>query len=176
MAFFARFVRTSGRFASPGRAALVAATPVALVAPTVAKAEGSNATYALAAGAALLGYTAYNADAKCNAQEQRLGALEVSAAKKESCAFVFVRTSHLSAAFVCHAFCNYMGLPDLDFAAKPEDLPWLSAREKQVQIHLHKHRVVLYGAHLAGIALFALLLFPITSPAYFHSPFWPLAP
>lgn len=90
-------------------------------------------------------------------------------------AFVFARTAHLSAAVVCHAFCNYMGLPDLDFAAAPDDLPWLSARERLTQVRLHEKRAALYGAHVAGVLLFGLLLAPLTAPTYFASPFWPAA-
>ena len=88
-------------------------------------------------------------------------------------AFVFARTGHLSAAIVCHAFCNYMGLPDLDFAARPEDLPWLSARERLAQVRLHRNAPKLFAAHALGVVLFSAALIPLTSPAYFESPFWP---
>ena len=91
-------------------------------------------------------------------------------------AFVFARTAHLGAAFACHAFCNYMGLPDLDFACVPSDLPWLSKRERLVQVVLHKRRAALFALHGAGIVLFGLLLFPLTTPTTFKSPYWPPRP
>ena len=88
-------------------------------------------------------------------------------------AFVFARTGNLAAAFACHGFCNYMGLPDLDFSCVPSDLPWLSKREKLVQVVLHKHRTLLFALHGAGMALFGALLFPLTRPEAFASPYWP---
>ncbi|EGB12715.1 hypothetical protein AURANDRAFT_19189 [Aureococcus anophagefferens] len=88
-------------------------------------------------------------------------------------AFVFARTGNLAAAFACHGFCNYMGLPDLDFSCVPSDLPWLSKREKLVQVVLHKHRTLLFALHGAGMALFGALLFPLTRPEAFGSPYWP---
>ena len=91
--FFRGAVRQA---AAHGRYAFAAAAPVAMVAaPSVAQAEGgANLGWGAAAGAALLGYTymsAMGSASKCEAQEARLGALEVKAAKKESCAFVFVK-------------------------------------------------------------------------------------
>ena len=69
-----------------------------------------------------------------------------------------------------------MGLPDLDFACVPSDLPWLSKRERLVQVVLHKRRAALFALHGAGIVLFGLLLFPLTTPTTFKSPYWPPRP
>ena len=79
--------------AAKARYAAAASAPVALAVPS-ASCEANNSTYALAAGAALLGYTALSAhstSAKCEAQNARLESLEVGAAKKSSSAFVFIK-------------------------------------------------------------------------------------
>ena len=79
--------------AAKARYAAAASAPVALAVPS-ASCEANNSTYALAAGAALLGYTAFSAhstSAKCEAQNARLESLEVGAAKKSSSAFVFIK-------------------------------------------------------------------------------------
>ncbi|XP_002025360.2 CAAX prenyl protease 2 [Drosophila persimilis] len=72
-------------------------------------------------------------------------------------AFLFARTGHIVAPFVVHAFCNHMGLPDL------QDL-WQQDMWRRVLA------IVLYVAGLAGW----ILLLPIaTSPSvYGNTLYW----
>lgn len=75
-------------------------------------------------------------------------------------AFCFVRTSHLIAAIAPHIYCNHMGLPDVDFLVDHTDLRY------------SRRRFILL-AHLLGILLFILGLFPLTHPRlYPGSYFW----
>mmetsp|Transcript_25824 Transcript_25824/g.79460 ORF Transcript_25824/g.79460 Transcript_25824/m.79460 type:complete len:176 (+) Transcript_25824:327-854(+) len=88
-------------------------------------------------------------------------------------AFLFLRTSHLAAITVCHAYCNHMGLPDFDFLY-PESVDAApSARERDAAVALHRRRRLLVGLHLAGILLFTLALGPLTDPAIYGSFHWP---
>jgi len=73
--------------------------------------------------------------------------------------FIFLRTGHLAAVFVAHAWCNLLGLPSLE---------WLST---QSLTYPHRHSIGV--AFLAGVAGFALALMPLTSPSlYGGSIFW----
>jgi len=63
--------------------------------------------------------------------------------------FVFLRTGHLAAAVVAHAFCNFMGFPD--FSA----------------LSCHPVRGLVRAAFALGIGLFCALLGPLTSPALY---------
>lgn len=61
---------------------------------TCAQAEGGSdkSLYlAMAAGAALFGYGAYKSSSQMASVEERLGAMELKAAKEENCAFVFIK-------------------------------------------------------------------------------------
>jgi len=69
-------------------------------------------------------------------------------------AFLFVRTGHLIAPFLAHAFCNYMGFPRFDLVMD------------------HPHKFVVGGCFLAGFSLFWVLLFPITNPLWYNSIFF----
>mmetsp|Transcript_13634 Transcript_13634/g.43062 ORF Transcript_13634/g.43062 Transcript_13634/m.43062 type:complete len:328 (+) Transcript_13634:45-1028(+) len=90
-------------------------------------------------------------------------------------AFIFTRTGHISAAVACHAYCNYMGLPDISFAWPPDpaQLRWLAKRDRIALVVLHERRYWIFLAYVLGIVLFATRLFPWTSPTFFASPFWP---
>ena len=67
--------------------------------------------------------------------------------------FLLLRTGHAAAPVAAHAVCNYMGFPRFSAIAE----------------HPRHARVVVI-AYLAGIAAFAALLFPLTSPAVFFAP------
>jgi len=68
-------------------------------------------------------------------------------------AFLFLRTGNILAPFLAHAFCNFMGFPDI------QELP----------THSHKQRIV-YG-FIGGMVGFCLLLFPLTNPSFYGSIF-----
>jgi len=69
--------------------------------------------------------------------------------------FVFVRTGHVTAAFLCHAFCNMMGFPRLS---------WLDPN--------YPHRTPIMAAFVVGILCFSFLLGPLLSASIYHS--WPM--
>lgn len=78
--------------------------------------------------------------------------------------FVFLRTGQLWAAFWCHAFCNFMGLPDVSFFSTSKHAP-LSV--------LYPYRFVFLATYLVGIGLFGGLLFKLTEPSFYpNSSFW----
>jgi prenyl protein peptidase len=62
-------------------------------------------------------------------------------------AYIYLRTGSVVAIVLSHAFCNGMGLPDLDFARPDLDFarPFSS---------LYAHRYILGMAHLGGIVCF----------------------
>ena len=85
--------------------------------------------------------------------------------------FVLLRTGHLWAAFVSHAFCNLMGLPDLSFLAAPPP-----AGRGGALSFLHPYRHWLLGGYAASIVGFGLLLFPLTEPTLFGGSYlWDLS-
>ena len=65
--------------------------------------------------------------------------------------FVFLRTGHLSAAVVVHAFCNGMGFPR--FGAVPGQ----------------RHATLITAAFAAGILLFGCMLRPLTAPGLYSN-------
>ncbi|XP_044304660.1 CAAX prenyl protease 2 [Varanus komodoensis] len=68
-------------------------------------------------------------------------------------AFLFIRTGHLIGPVLCHSFCNYVGFPAVGAALE------------------HRHRLLVALFYLLGVALFLLLLHPLTDPAFFgHLP------
>ena len=75
--------------------------------------------------------------------------------------FLFLRTGHLSAACAAHCLCNYMQLPDVLFVVGEGAY----ARLRPIARYL-------LAAYLLGIVLFAALLFPLTRPEWYSSPFW----
>jgi len=66
--------------------------------------------------------------------------------------FLLLRTGHLAAPVTAHVFCNWMGLPDFAGAAR------------------HPRRRLVGAAYVAGVGLFAALLFPLTEPRLFSAP------
>ncbi|ELR22428.1 CAAX prenyl protease 2, putative [Acanthamoeba castellanii str. Neff] len=66
-------------------------------------------------------------------------------------AFLFLRTGHIVAPFLAHAFCNIMGFPAIEY------------------IPSHPHKEKLYIAFVGGLILFFVLLFPLTSPWLYSS-------
>jgi len=69
-------------------------------------------------------------------------------------AFLFFRTGHLVSPFISHAFCNYMGLPEIG------------------RLMRGKYRHILTVAYLAGIAGFITLLMPLTAPEWYSPRIW----
>ncbi|XP_007439099.1 CAAX prenyl protease 2 [Python bivittatus] len=68
-------------------------------------------------------------------------------------AFLFIRTGHLIGPVLCHSFCNYVGFPAVGAALE------------------HPQRFLVAFFYLLGVALFLLLLLPMTDPAFFgHLP------
>jgi prenyl protein peptidase len=66
-------------------------------------------------------------------------------------------TGHLVAPFLAHAFCNHMGFPDF---------PELFAQKQP-------YRTMLMVVFAVGLAMWALLLLPITQPSlYGNQQFW----
>jgi prenyl protein peptidase len=61
-------------------------------------------------------------------------------------AFLLLRTGHLAAAVAAHVLCNFMGFPRFG------------------DIVGHPHARLVGAIYAAGIAAFALLLFPLTAP------------
>eukprot|EP00118_Oscarella_pearsei_P009966 m.58936 g.58936 ORF g.58936 m.58936 type:complete len:284 (+) comp34846_c0_seq8:25-876(+) len=66
-------------------------------------------------------------------------------------AWLFIRTGHLIAPVICHAFCNFMGFPDF---GRIYELP-------------RKQGALLSVAYVAGAIGFIALLNPLTSPKLF---------
>ena len=87
------FARMGGRLLPVGRAASVATLASLSLSSTGAKAESSDKTFYVvgAAAAAAVALGMYGGYAKMQSVEERLGSLEMSAAKAESQAFVFVK-------------------------------------------------------------------------------------
>jgi len=67
-------------------------------------------------------------------------------------AFLFLRTGHLAAVVVAHAFCNFMGLPRF------QDVPG------------HPKAALLVVLFIGGIVGFSVLLHPLTEPALYGYP------
>ncbi|XP_072840505.2 CAAX prenyl protease 2 isoform X1 [Pogona vitticeps] len=68
-------------------------------------------------------------------------------------AFIFIRTGHLIGPVLCHSFCNYVGFPAVGAVLE------------------HPQRLLVVSFYLLGVALFCLLLHPMTDPAFFgHLP------
>lgn len=65
-------------------------------------------------------------------------------------AYLFVRTGHLSAPFIAHAFCNHMGFPDIAGLCSES-----------------RGRLLLVVAYSAGLLLWSLLLVPLTQPSLY---------
>jgi len=69
-------------------------------------------------------------------------------------AYLFVRTGHVTACVVVHAFCNYMGFPDFgEVLSHPSPLK----------------RLALAGAYVGGLTAFCFLLKPMTEPSLYKN-------
>jgi prenyl protein peptidase len=83
---------------------------------------------------------------------QLMGVLAYTSLFGMFASFCYLRTGHLIAAILPHMFCNMMGAPT--------DLGWWHDKSDA----LHGIRWFLLGAFFAGITLFTMLLYPLTSP------------
>ena len=72
--------------------------------------------------------------------------------------FLVLRCGHVVGAILAHSFCNMMGPPSFAFARASHPL--------------YAKRAVIWASFFLGIASFAVLLFPATSPARFDSLLW----
>ncbi|XXQ37745.1 Farnesylated proteins-converting enzyme 2 [Plasmodiophora brassicae] len=72
--------------------------------------------------------------------------------------FIFIRTGHFISCFLCHAFCNLMGFPDLS---------WVSDEKHR------RHRALLIVSYVSGIIIFSVSLAPLTAPHLYGSMFSP---
>lgn len=63
-------------------------------------------------------------------------------------AFLFLRTDHLMAPVIAHAFCNHMGFPDF----------------REVFAHKKPTKFYVMGSFVLGLVLWCYLLYPLTSP------------
>lgn len=71
--------------------------------------------------------------------------------------FLFLRTGHLIAPVVAHAFCNHMGFPDI-----AEPLQYKGVK-----------RCLLISSFILGLILWCSLLIPMTEPSiYYNNVFW----
>ncbi|XP_076463760.1 CAAX prenyl protease 2-like [Babylonia areolata] len=68
-------------------------------------------------------------------------------------AFLFLRTGHLVAPVIAHAFCNHMGFPAFN----------------EVMGYAQPTRYKLISLFVIGLVLWAFLLFPLTSPWLYSS-------
>jgi len=68
--------------------------------------------------------------------------------------FLFFRTGHLVAPFISHAFCNYMGLPDVQ------------------SLFTSEYKNLLTMVYIAGIVGFVSLLMPLTTPEWYNPYIW----
>ncbi|XP_028396122.1 CAAX prenyl protease 2-like isoform X2 [Dendronephthya gigantea] len=66
-------------------------------------------------------------------------------------AFVFIRTGHLIGPFICHSFCNYMGIPEFE------------------KIPDTKYPKAVAAMFIIGLLLFTSLLKPLTEPTLYNS-------
>jgi len=69
-------------------------------------------------------------------------------------AYLFVRTGHLAACVLVHAFCNYMGFPDFGEVLSHQSLT---------------KRLTLAGAYVGGLVAFCFLLNPMTEPSLYSN-------
>ncbi|CAM9446222.1 unnamed protein product, partial [Sphacelaria rigidula] len=81
--------------------------------------------------------------------------------------FVQLRTGHLVSSVLVHAFCNFMGVPDVTFNIVPGN-----SRDSTCTSILYPHRRGIWFCHGAGVCLFCVLLFPLTSPGLYGSALW----
>lgn len=63
-------------------------------------------------------------------------------------AYLFLRTDHLVAPVLAHAFCNHMGFPNF----------------REVLVHPMPQKAYIIAAFIGGLVLWLLLLTPMTEP------------
>lgn len=68
-------------------------------------------------------------------------------------AYLLLRTGHFISTFVVHSFCNHMGVPDV------HELMQIKGQQRNVIIALY----------FVGLTLWALLLNPLTEPAWYYN-------
>jgi prenyl protein peptidase len=68
-------------------------------------------------------------------------------------AFLFIRTGHVAAPCVAHAFCNVMGFPDFGEIGRQKG--W--------------KRIVLASAFVIGLVGWYFLLWPLTEPTLYEN-------
>ncbi|GAB5361865.1 hypothetical protein AAMO2058_000749700 [Amorphochlora amoebiformis] len=68
--------------------------------------------------------------------------------------FLFLRTGHLIAPFLSHAFCNYMGLPEVRNLTKSP------------------YKVLLRFSYITGILGFIVGIYPLTNPNWYNPHIW----
>ncbi|GAB1607418.1 CAAX prenyl protease 2-like [Argonauta hians] len=68
-------------------------------------------------------------------------------------AFLFLRTGHLVAPVIAHAFCNHMGFPPFN----------------EVMAHQQPGRSRIIFFFVAGLASWLLLLYPLTAPTFYSN-------
>lgn len=72
-------------------------------------------------------------------------------------AFLFVRTGHLAAPCIVHAFCNHMGFPDFS----------------EVFTYKNPHKFIVASLFVVGLVAWCFLLAPLTQPSlYSNEIFW----
>nr|XP_002131463.1 CAAX prenyl protease 2-like [Ciona intestinalis] len=65
--------------------------------------------------------------------------------------FIFLRTGHLTSAFMSHALCNIMGFPEFELALS------------------HKRRNFVCFCFVLGLVIFLLSLYPLTNPLIYNN-------
>jgi prenyl protein peptidase len=71
---------------------------------------------------------------------------------------LLLRTGNILSPITSHIICNIQGLPNTDFMIKPGD-PYRSGKLSC----LYSYKIILLIAHIAGLALFAWFIYPMTS-------------
>eukprot|EP01112_Ceratiomyxa_fruticulosa_P005285 TRINITY_DN1589_c0_g1_i1.p1 TRINITY_DN1589_c0_g1~~TRINITY_DN1589_c0_g1_i1.p1 ORF type:complete len:282 (+),score=25.33 TRINITY_DN1589_c0_g1_i1:656-1501(+) len=69
-------------------------------------------------------------------------------------AYLFLRTGHLVAPFLCHVFCNVMGFPPID------------------KLGLYPQKVMIMISFVVGLLIFLSLLSTVINPVFFNSIFY----
>ena len=73
---------------------------------------------------------------------------------------IFIRTGNVFSAMIMHIWCNSMGFPPFTFITN-----WMQTKSTSL-------RDVFNGAaYVCGLGSFIFLLYPLTNPKYFNSPF-----
>uniref|UniRef100_H2ZDD5 CAAX prenyl protease 2 n=1 Tax=Ciona savignyi TaxID=51511 RepID=H2ZDD5_CIOSA len=65
--------------------------------------------------------------------------------------FIFLRTGHLTSAFVSHSLCNIMGFPEFELALS------------------HRRRTLVCFCFVLGLVLFLISLYPLTDPSIYNN-------